>query len=117
MKAIITGGEGFIGKALAASLSRRGVEVIIVDRKNGPEVIPYFKTHTLQGIDCVFHLAAQTSVFNDNHRQIMYDNVESFMVVCDSCRDAHVKLVYASSSTANSLNTTSLYGITKRFDE
>lgn len=117
MKVIITGGEGFIGKALAAALSKRDVEVISVDRKNGKEVIPYFKTNSLQGIDCVYHLAAQTSVFNDNHPQIMYDNVESFMVVCDKCKDEGVKLVYASSSTANSVNTTSLYGISKRFDE
>ncbi len=39
------------------------------------------------------------------------------MAVCDACKRAGVKLVYASSSTANSPNTTSLYGISKRFDE
>lgn len=33
-KVIITGGGGFIGKALAAALIMRGVEVCIIDRRN-----------------------------------------------------------------------------------
>lgn len=118
MKVIITGGEGFIGKALAATLSRRGAEVIIIDRKREIEAKDFFDTvPNLHEADCVYHLAAQTSVFNTNHTQIMRDNIETFMAVCDACKRAGVKLVYASSSTANSPNTTSLYGISKRFDE
>lgn len=118
MKVIITGGEGFIGKALAATLTRRGAEGIIVDRKDGMEAKEFFEDPTnLAGIDCVYHLAAQTSVFNTDNDQIMHDNVETFMAVCDACKRANVKLVYASSSTANSPNTTSLYGISKHFDE
>lgn len=41
MKVIITGGEGFIGKALAAALIRRGVEVISIDRKSRIEAKDY----------------------------------------------------------------------------
>lgn len=37
MKVVITGGEGFIGNALAAALTKRGAEIIIVDRKKGIE--------------------------------------------------------------------------------
>ncbi len=118
MKVVITGGEGFIGKALAAALSRRGVEVIIIDRTKGIEAKDFFDTvPNLNEADCVYHLAAQTSVFNTDKAQIMHDNIETFMAVCDACKCAGVKLVYASSSTANSPNTTSLYGISKRFDE
>lgn len=118
MKVVITGGEGFIGKALAAALSKRGAEVIIIDRKKGIEAKDFFDTvPNLNEAGCVYHLAAQTSVFNTNHTQIMHDNIETFMAVCDACKRAGVKLVYASSSTANSPNTTSLYGISKRFDE
>lgn len=118
MKVVITGGEGFIGKALAAALSKRGVEVISIDRTKGIEAKDFFDTvPNLNEADCVFHLAAQTSVFNTNHAQITHDNIETFMAVCDACKRAGVKLVYASSSTANSINTTSLYGISKRFDE
>ena len=118
MKVIITGGGGFIGKALAATLTRRGAEVIIVDRKDGREAKDFFEDlSNLCDIDCVYHLAAQTSVFNTDNGRIMHDNVETFMAVCDACRMKNVKLVYASSSTANGPNTTSLYGISKRFDE
>lgn len=118
MKIVITGGEGFIGKALAAALSKRGAEVIIIDRKKGIEAKDFFDTvPNLNEADCVYHLAAQTSVFNTDKAQIMHDNIETFMAVCDACKRAGVKLVYASSSTANSDNTTSLYGISKRFDE
>ena len=117
MKVIITGGEGFIGKALAAFMSVRGNEVIIVDRKSGMEAEEYFSTHDLSGIDYVFHLAAQTSVFNANKTDVIRDNIEVFKTVCDACRRYDTKLVYASSSTAEPCNTTSLYGISKAFAE
>ena len=65
----------------------------------------------------VFHLAAQTSVFNDDLRQIAHDNINTFMEVVEQCNKHRIKLVYASSSTANDGNTTSLYGLSKRFDE
>lgn len=117
MKVIITGGEGFIGKALAATLTKRGIEVVSIDRLNGIEAGEYFTSHDLTGVDCVYHLAAQTSVFNLNKSDIIHDNVELFKIVCDACARYHVKLVYASSSTANPGNTTSIYGITKAFAE
>ena len=74
MKVVITGGEGFIGRALAATLFSRGVEVIIVDRKIGIEAKDFFDTAAnLHEADCVFHLAAQTSVFNTDKPQIIRD--------------------------------------------
>lgn len=117
MKAIITGCEGFIGKALAANLINRGVQVISIDRRSGIEAGDYFNSADLSGIDCVFHLAAQTSVFNRNQSDIIHDNIEAFVSVCNACRRYGVKLVYASSSTAAPGNATSLYGISKRFNE
>ena len=71
----------------------------------------------LADVDCVFHLAAQTSVFNTDKEQITHDNITSFISVVDACKRSGVKLVYASSSTAHSPNTTSLYGISKRLNE
>ncbi len=112
---IVTGSEGFIGKALCQKLSERGVDVIGIDRVCGDEAAGIGEL--LSGVDCVFHLAAQTSVFNDNLEQIRKDNIDTFMSVADACREHGVKLVYASSSTANPCNTTSMYGISKRFDE
>lgn len=117
MKVIVTGSEGFIGKALCQELVKRRVEVINVDRKNGIEASKVCELLKNGDIDCVFHLAAQTSVFNVNLEQIRKDNIDTFMRVADACNQYHVKLVYASSSTANPVNTTSMYGISKYFDE
>lgn len=114
---IVTGSLGFIGKALCHELSKRAVEVIEIDRLTGHEassISEYLKTGDVM---CVFHLAAQTSVFNDDLEQIRRDNIDTFMKVADACNQYYVKLVYASSSTANPCNTTSMYGISKHFDE
>ena len=117
MKVVITGGEGFIGKTLAVALKKRGIEVCSIDRLNGIEAGDFFTSTDLSGIDCVYHLAAQTSVFSENKTDIIHDNIEVFKIVCDACARHSVKLVYASSSTAADGNTTSIYGISKRFNE
>lgn len=117
MKVVVTGSEGFIGKALVTSLLMQGCEVVKVDRTIGIEAGEYFMAADLTGVDAVFHLAAQTSVFNRNKSDILHDNIETFRVVCDACARSGTRLIYASSSTAASGNATSLYGISKRFDE
>ena len=115
MKVIVTGSEGFIGKSLCQRLDRSGAEIVRVDRKLGLEASDIGLL--MDGADCVFHLAAQTSVFNNDRIQIRMDNIDSFMAVADACAERGVKMVYASSSTANEKNMTSMYGVSKRFDE
>lgn len=117
MKMIVTGSAGFIGKALCQELRKRAVEVIEIDRMTGQEASTISEYLKDGDVACVFHLAAQTSVFNDDLAQIRKDNIDTFMIVADECERYHVKLVYASSSTANPCNTTSMYGISKHFDE
>ena len=114
---IVTGSSGFIRKALCHELKERDVEVIEIDRVAGQEASVIGEYLKNGDIVCVFHLAAQTSVFNDDLTQIRKDNIDTFMLVADACEQYHVKLVYASSSTANPCNTTSMYGISKYFDE
>ena len=118
MKVIITGSEGFVGRALSQALQKRGIEVIGIDRKNGQEAADIAK-YMPEDLDAVFHLAAQTSVFNEDLIQIRKDNIDTFMAVIDVCakHPNRPKLVYASSSTAYPPNTTSMYGITKHFAE
>lgn len=116
-KVIVTGSEGFIGRSLVAELERRGVSVTGIDRRSGIEAYDYFSRTRLDGVDTVIHLAAQTSVFNDNRTDIARDNMDLFRAVCDRCCERGVKLVYASSSCADVSNSTSLYGISKRFCE
>ena len=117
-KYIVTGSEGFIGKALVAFLVAQGHEVIGIDRKNGDEASDIGKfLVSNDDVAGVFHLAAQTSVFNPEIEQIRKDNIDTFITVCNQCSYAGVRLVYASSSTAAPGNATSMYGISKRFDE
>lgn len=117
-KVIVTGGEGFVGTALVGELRKNGVEVTVIDRKSGGDAardVPELLEH--ERYDAVFHLAAQTSVWNTDYDAILYDNVETFIIVCKACRKHFTRLIYASSSTANPNNTTSFYGMSKRMNE
>lgn len=115
-KVIVTGSEGFIGKVLCERLKKKNVEVIRIDRHLGIEAIG-IGNYLDKDVIAVFHLAAQTSVFNDDITQIIGDNIVVFAEVVKQCNEHGVKLVYASSSTAFDQNTTSLYGLSKSFDE
>lgn len=117
MKFIVTGSEGFIGTALCRRLEDGGADVVRVDRVLGSEADSVELLLAEGDVDCVYHLAAQTSVFNDDIEQIRHDNIDAFIRVADACARHKVKLVYASSSTAYAPNTTSMYGISKHFDE
>ncbi len=114
-KAVVTGSEGFIGKFLCEKIEALGAEVVRIDRCLGIEALRIGEF--LDGVDAVFHLAAQTSVFNENLQQIEHDNISTFIEVVEQCNRHGIPLVYASSSTANGCNTTSMYGLSKRFDE
>lgn len=117
MKVIVTGSEGFIGKALCRALEARGMEVIGIDRKSELEAEDIEQVLMMGGISCVYHLAAQTSVFNLDHKAIIDDNIITFKKVADYCDLYGVKLVYASSSGADPENTTTIHGISKHFCE
>lgn len=115
---IVTGSDGFIGKELVKELKNDvNNNVLEIDRKSLTEVDYVELLFTLYDIDIVYHLAAQTSVFNTNHAQIIKDNIDCFVKIVDICNKYGTKLVYASSSTANNVNTTSLYGLSKKFNE
>lgn len=116
-KVIVTGSEGFIGNALCKKLAMYyNVAVIRIDRKLGIDAM-HIRNFMDKDVVGVFHLAAQTSVFNNDLEQIVHDNITAFVEVVTQCNANGIRLVYASSSTANVGNTTSLYGLSKRFDE
>jgi len=81
MKIVVTGSEGFIGKALCKNLRSRGVEVVGIDRVCGTEAAGVPCLLAGGGIDAVIHLAAQTSVFNSDHEKILRDNIDSFVAM------------------------------------
>lgn len=107
---MITGSDGFIGRHLTERLGN----VVGIDRKIGSEVIDITE-QDVEDIDCVIHLAAQTSVWNEDHIQMVEDNIKAFTHIFFLCMRLNKKFIFASSSCA--VNTTSLYGVTKNYDE
>jgi len=110
---LVTGSEGFIGKHFCQYLSKK-YDVIGIDRVLGQEVSALTEEY-VSGFDAVIHLAAQTSVWNENDELIVNDNINSFIKLFNICKKLNKRFVFASSSCA--INVTSTYGLTKFFDE
>lgn len=116
MKALVTGGAGFIGSHLADLLLKEGHEVVVLDNLNGGRLknlpqgcqfhkvdirennlLPYF-----DGIDWVFHLAALADIVPsiENPRQYFEVNVQGTFNVLEAAKKANVKrFTYAASSS------------------
>jgi UDP-glucose 4-epimerase len=117
MRVLITGGAGFVGSALAARLIEHDHTVVALDdlttgdpRRLGPEVlftrgdvrdVPKLWT-LLQGVDCVYHLAARVRVPESIHYPSDYNavNVGGTVAVMEAMRDTGVRRVVFASSGA-----------------
>ncbi len=98
MRAIITGGAGFVGGHLADHLEAHGDEVISLDRVNGLDIRDAEDVrHQFEAAraDVLYHLAAFTHVGNSWNAatEVLRINVEGTMNVLDACRATHVKRV------------------------
>jgi len=73
MKAIVTGSEGFIGKALVSELKNNNFEVIGIDIKNGDDAITI---GDIGQVDEIYHLAATngTRLFYEQPSQVLKNN-------------------------------------------
>ena len=117
MKTLITGVAGFIGSALAQKLIERGHEVLgLDDLSTGKEeaIPPQVKFELgdmldrpklwtlLQGVECVFHVAARVAVQESilYPREYNSTNVGGTVSVMEAMRDVGVKRVVFTSSGA-----------------
>ncbi len=123
MKALVTGGAGFIGSHLCELLSHQGHEVVVVDNmlsgstKNLASIIESDKVSVhkvdireaqklrpcFEGIDWVFHLAGLADIVPSiEHPDAYYStNVTGTFEVLEACRAYGIKkIVYAASSSS-----------------
>jgi UDP-glucose 4-epimerase len=117
MRVLITGGAGFLGAALANRLAEQNHTVLALDdltagdpRRLAPGVllsrgdvkdVPKLWT-LLQGVDCVYHLAARVRVPESIHYPREYNNVNvgGTVAVMEAMRDTGVRRVVFTSSGA-----------------
>lgn len=117
MRILLTGGAGFLGSALANRLAASGHTVLVLDdlsagdtRRLRPGVlftrgdvkdVPKLWT-LLQGVDCVYHLAARVRVPESIHYPAQYNdvNVSGTVAVMEAMRDTGVRRVVLTSSGA-----------------
>ena len=117
MRFLITGGAGFIGSALANRLANDGHTVqVLDDLSNGDRDLLDPSIHfmrgdvnniprlwsMLQGVDCVYHLAARVSVAQSILYPVDYNtaNVGGTVSLMQAIRDAGVRRVVLTSSGA-----------------
>ncbi|NOY25743.1 MAG: NAD-dependent epimerase/dehydratase family protein, partial [Oligoflexia bacterium] len=110
MRALVTGGGGFLGRAITARLLDRGDPVTILARSRHPQV-EALGAHAVQadlrdaasldgvlrGMDLVFHVASKTGVYGPRD-EFMAVNVDGTRNLLSAARSQGVRrLVYTSS--------------------
>lgn len=110
MRALVTGGGGFLGSHIARLLLDAGYEVRVLGRNRYPEMealgcegvvcdlsAPAGLAEALDGVDVVFHVAALAGMWGPRERYVAA-NVTATEVLVEACKEAGVKrLVYTSS--------------------
>lgn len=115
MKALVTGGLGFVGSNLADLLISKGHDVTIIDdlssgqlKNRNPKaklihsnIRDLFKAPIIDKFDTIFHLAAEARIqpSYDNPLKWLQSNIDGTSVVCEYGRKYGSKIVYAGSSS------------------
>ena len=108
-RVIVTGGGGFVGKAVVRLLLARGIEVTVIGRNPYPEVVKMgarvacgdirdrdFLTTAFRDHDTVFHVAAKAGIWGD-YQEYFAINVLGTENVLAACGKNGIKrLIYTS---------------------
>jgi len=116
MRAAVTGGGGRLGCALVSSLRAQGhtVRVLEPPGRGRPASLAGLEVEMVQGsvlsredvarlvegVDCVFHLAAKVSIQRDLDGSMQAVNVEGTRCVAEACAERGLRLVHCSSHSA-----------------
>lgn len=108
---LITGGAGFLGSNLIASLNERGQsDIIITDTMIHPrqwknlakrkfsELLVPRQPISLGGVDVVIHLAAITDTTETNQEAVLETNYAASVGILEACCSADIPFIYASSA-------------------
>ncbi|MHA1950110.1 MAG: NAD-dependent epimerase/dehydratase family protein [Candidatus Thorarchaeota archaeon] len=108
MKALVTGGSGFVGSNLARELVNLGHEVTITGNSSERKVEGVKTLHLsfagldwnkIKDIDVLFHQAANNDTLDNNEHQMMIENVYSpLKLFKHAYRNGCRRFVYASST-------------------
>lgn len=98
MRALVTGGHGFLGAAIVRQLRAAGHEATAASRQSGIDITePTALATAMAGHDTVFHVAALAGVWGRT-QDFERTNVQGTTNVIAACRDAGVqRLIYTSS--------------------
>ncbi len=112
---LVTGGAGFIGSNIVASLADAGDEVVVCDKLGQderwrnlakhavqdiviPEALPAWLERHGDSLDGIVHMGAISSTTETDVDSILQNNIRLTMDLWDWCTDRHKPLIYASSA-------------------
>jgi len=92
---LLTGGAGFLGKAVRRELERRNVANVLIPRSSTHDLrVPSVCAEVVQGIDLVIHLAARVGGIGLNREkpgELFFDNIVMGVHLMEAARRAGVK--------------------------
>ena len=98
-KVLVTGSDGFLGKALTKRLTEQGYSVKGLDLKQGTDVADWDQVKKLRGFQTIIHLAAKTFIPSSfNQPRVFYrSNFLSTVNILELSRINKAKVIFASS--------------------
>ena len=128
MRALVTGGSGFLGKSISDFFSKNGHEIIIFDKCKPQNLLDnqsFVKgdlfdekslDQALKNIDVVLHFAAQADIdySEENPEETLENNIQGTINLLKKVKDLNLKRFFFSSSVYVNSKHGSFYGVSKQ---